>query len=239
MHPNYRFLIEKITAENGTARVLDFGCGSGHFVKSACDSGLDCYGADVFYDGIGRKEAEESGLLGTRLKEIAEGKLPFPDNHFDVVVSNYVFEHVQDLQFALGEIHRTLRPGGTLLALFPTRETIREGHVNMPWVHRLKPGLFRECYVLALRQLGFGEKDFCRTPREWVDFKLQFLDRLTFYRTHKEICHLVLGAGFSLRFIENDYMHFRLRRRIPFAQRISRLFGATVVSAIKPGYLNS
>jgi ubiquinone/menaquinone biosynthesis C-methylase UbiE len=40
--------------------------------------------------------------------------LPFPDQHFDHVVSSLVFCSVSDPQMALGEIRRVLKPGGTL-----------------------------------------------------------------------------------------------------------------------------
>jgi len=51
------------------------------------------------------------------LKEDARS-LPFPDNSFDVIVSISVFEHVQNLDVALAEMYRVLRPGGYLFAEF-------------------------------------------------------------------------------------------------------------------------
>lgn len=40
--------------------------------------------------------------------------LPYPDDHFDVVVSSLVFCSVTDQQQALAEVERVLRPAGTL-----------------------------------------------------------------------------------------------------------------------------
>ena len=44
---------------------------------------------------------------------------PFGDGEFDSVVSNEVFEHVFNPDVFLSEIHRVLRPGGTLLMTVP------------------------------------------------------------------------------------------------------------------------
>lgn len=45
--------------------------------------------------------------------------LTLPDGEFDAVVSNDVFEHLPDLDRALSEVARVLRPGGVMLATFP------------------------------------------------------------------------------------------------------------------------
>jgi SAM-dependent methyltransferase len=45
--------------------------------------------------------------------------IPFPDAHFDLVVSNHVLEHVPDDAAALREIARVLRPGGHALLQTP------------------------------------------------------------------------------------------------------------------------
>ncbi len=45
--------------------------------------------------------------------------LPFADATFDVICSEYVFEHIEDPDTALNELRRVLRPGGTILILTP------------------------------------------------------------------------------------------------------------------------
>ena len=42
--------------------------------------------------------------------------VPLPSNSFDLVVSNYVCEHIEDPPRVCREIHRVLRPGGAALA---------------------------------------------------------------------------------------------------------------------------
>ncbi len=47
--------------------------------------------------------------------------LPFPDNTFDAVISGFLLRNVVDLQCALEEQLRVLKPGGRLVALDTTR----------------------------------------------------------------------------------------------------------------------
>lgn len=46
--------------------------------------------------------------------------LDYPDNHFDVVLSIDVIEHVSDSRQLLREVARVLKPGGTALITFPS-----------------------------------------------------------------------------------------------------------------------
>jgi SAM-dependent methyltransferase len=68
--------------------------------------------------------------------------LPFRDNHFDVITSYDVFEHVADLAKTLEECHRVLRPGGRLYAVFPPFHHPTGAHLDswlsrMPWANVL------------------------------------------------------------------------------------------------------
>ena len=41
--------------------------------------------------------------------------MPFPDNSFEVLISNGVFNLVVDKVKALGEVYRVLKPGGRFM----------------------------------------------------------------------------------------------------------------------------
>jgi ubiquinone/menaquinone biosynthesis C-methylase UbiE len=142
---NYIYMVEfaeKYAANNPDATILDYGCGSGDVVIAGRERGLNFFGADVFYGGADSAKAriEKSGWMGVAIKEIVDGKLDFPDRQFDLVVCNQVFEHVEDLDAVLLEIHRVLKPGGDMLALFPVLDTWREGHCGIPFVTPLQKG---------------------------------------------------------------------------------------------------
>ncbi len=46
-------------------------------------------------------------------------QLPFPDNTFDLLISTQVLEHVNNPELAIREMHRVLKPGGSLCATLP------------------------------------------------------------------------------------------------------------------------
>ncbi|QDP26083.1 class I SAM-dependent methyltransferase [Bradyrhizobium cosmicum] len=50
-----------------------------------------------------------------------DGELPIPDQSIDVVVSDFVFEHIQDPAMAARELDRVLKPGGWICARTPNR----------------------------------------------------------------------------------------------------------------------
>jgi len=57
--------------------------------------------------------------------------LPYTDNSIDFIVSTDVFEHVRDLLEVLAECHRVLKPGGSLLCVFPQYHQPFEAHLGM------------------------------------------------------------------------------------------------------------
>lgn len=60
--------------------------------------------------------------------------IPFEDDHFDVVYSTNVLEHVQDPQLVIQESVRVLKPGGTMQIIVPNYGSFWEGHYAVPWI---------------------------------------------------------------------------------------------------------
>jgi len=52
--------------------------------------------------------------------------LPFEDGEFDCAVAAWMLYHVSDIDRALGELARVLRPDGHLVAVTNSREHLRE-----------------------------------------------------------------------------------------------------------------
>jgi SAM-dependent methyltransferase len=195
--------------------MLDFGCGGGKLVAAARAAGLDMRGCDVYYGGSStRDEAAAAGLLGVHVLENRDGSIPFPAASFALVVNNQVLEHVADLDATLAEIHRVLRPGGTLLSIFPSRDVWREGHIGIPFSHWFaKNSRARFYYTWALRSLGAGTwKQQAPTCRRWAEDKLAWIDQYTHYRSRAQIIR-TFDKYFTNEFREPDYIRFRLRDR--------------------------
>ena len=221
---NYLYFVDYVRrtlAEKPRARVLDFGCGMGELVALLREAGFDCSGADVFYAGASDwdphlQEQIDEGYV----REIGDdGRIPFDDASFDLVISNQVFEHVEHLEAVQAQIKRVLRPRGIAYHHFPSREVVREGHIGIPMAHWMKPGPLRTRYTLALRRLGFGtHKDENPDPRQWTDFKLDWIDQYCFYRPYDELM-AVFERDYEVTHREIDYCRFRATGR-PMLERV-------------------
>src|ERR1017187_3699050 len=117
MTANYDYVLTKCQSICPGGRILDYGCGGGEVVLRGRNQGLNLLGVEAFYaGGNSKQEAINNGLLGTAVLELSErGIIPFDDGHFDLVISNQVFEHVENLDFVLNEIARVFKPAGRLL----------------------------------------------------------------------------------------------------------------------------
>jgi SAM-dependent methyltransferase len=158
--PNHAYIARTVSRLVGSSsRVLDYGCGAGAFVTLARAQGFDAWGADTYAGQYQAWRADVSAGASPYVRSIRGARLPWPDASFDAVTCNQVFEHMawSDVQAAVAEIARVLRPGGLFLALFPTRDIWWEGHYGAYFIHRLAkwPRLLR-LYLTACRALGAG-----------------------------------------------------------------------------------
>lgn len=111
-------LIDEHERLGGAPRLLDFGCGPGGYSVLCARIGYRVDGFDISERSvdIGRQRADIHGY-GDRITlrvGIAED-LDYPDATFDVVAGIDILHHV-DIERALREVRRVLRPGG--LAIF-------------------------------------------------------------------------------------------------------------------------
>jgi len=217
MHINYQYQLHWANvgvSGNRSASILDYGCGSDEVVISGRAAGLNIYGADVFYEGGNSLDAvSASGLFGDVIRRVDGDRLDFPDGFFDLVMSNQVLEHVDMLDPVLAEICRTMKTGGKFLSIFPTRATIPEKHIGIPFAHWFAPGnQARYPYTWMMRLLGFGAHKGKASVTEWTMSQLDWLDSYTHYRTRKEIMETFM-RHFKVSGFELDYIRFRLAQR--------------------------
>lgn len=98
-------------------RVLDAGCGTGHFSRVLSDWGAELVSVDVgegLLSEVGKK-------CRTRAVKADVLKLPFPEGSFDLVLCTEVIEHTPDPRAAVAELCRVLAPKGLLLLTVPNR----------------------------------------------------------------------------------------------------------------------
>jgi SAM-dependent methyltransferase len=250
LHINHRYVLD-FAAEHCAGMtdplLLDYGCGAAQTVIAGRARGLNIHGVEIFHKGDAvRSKVAEAGLLGTVVREIKNGVIDFPDGYFDFIFSNQVFEHVRDIDQVLHEIDRVLKPGGTTLHLFPSRDVWREGHTGIPFLHWFaRDSKLRFSYALFLRTLGLGKYKRIN-HREWTRNMLDYLDNYCFYRSRKSI-FTAFRKYFDLSLIEEDYLRVRLggsRLRTlaplvgwpvvkPLAKETFRKLGGMVILATK------
>ena len=98
------------------ARVLDVGCGIGTYVRRFRRYSDDVHGIEVEPDRVAEASRELPNIV------LASGEaLPYPDDHFDLVFSNEVIEHVDDDRATAAEMVRVTRPGGSIIVFAPNR----------------------------------------------------------------------------------------------------------------------
>jgi SAM-dependent methyltransferase len=180
------FIASRVSATS--AKVLDFGCGAGKIVALCRQRGIDAYGCDVFYEGGDYSHDVPPDLFGTVIRRMDGNRIPFESETFDWVVSNQVLEHVPDLEAAVAEMFRVVKPGGFVLSMFPDRGVWLEGHCGIPFLHWFPRGSrVRVTYAALLRKLGFGLHTEGRAPREWSENFCNWLDTWTYYRPYQAI----------------------------------------------------
>ena len=115
----------------GHEKMLDIGYGSGVLFPSLLQFAQTCYGLE--------SHGQEEKIYGFLAKEkIAPGKvilipgsileIPFGDEFFSAIVSVSTLEHIkeEDLDKAMSEMFRILKPGGDMVLSFPVRNVITD-----------------------------------------------------------------------------------------------------------------
>ena len=101
-------------------RALDLACGTGDIAFALADRGAQTIGLDITHRMVqlGRRRAgATANQLAVRFVTGDMTNLPFQSAAFDLVSTGYGLRNVPDLDAAIDEIARVLKPGGRLLSL--------------------------------------------------------------------------------------------------------------------------
>ncbi len=98
-------------------RVLDAGCGGGRSTALLAAAGYQVTGIDISAAALRRAKANVSSA-GLVMGGV-DSSLPFANDSFDVVFSSEVIEHLVDVNRALAEMRRVLRPSGKIFLSTP------------------------------------------------------------------------------------------------------------------------
>lgn len=226
-----------------TIRVCDIGCGDGQFLSYMAEclprlnpgQRFEFFGMDVADSGVQAegffastvarlRTAHPSVDWTDRLRLMsASDPWPYPDGYFQIVTSNQVLEHVADHDAFMGQLYRTLSPGGLSMNLFPLKHYIWEGHIFMPLVHRIRQHDRIRAYIKWCSQVGLGSYKAHRdrygmTLDHYSEEHADYQFFLTNYKSDVEMLSFCkanrLRADFS--YTKNFYFEkLRMMRRKP------------------------
>jgi SAM-dependent methyltransferase len=155
-----RKLIENILP--GPKRILDYGCGSGGFLKYMQDTENEVYG---FEPGeFPRKMAQSKGL-----QVMAEHDELKKLGKFNVITLWHVLEHLPDFKTKLREFNEMLLPEGVLILAVPLWESFDASFYGKHWAGYDLP---RHLFHFSLHNLEVACKD--------ADFSLMQTNALPF-----------------------------------------------------------
>ena len=114
-------LVEAVV-EAAPRRVLEVGCGWGELAEWIARE----TGADVVATDLSPRMVELARARGLDAIHADVQALPFADDVFDVAIAAWMLYHVPDLDRAVAELARVLRPGGRLVAVTNSRFHLME-----------------------------------------------------------------------------------------------------------------
>lgn len=190
-YPNFRDAgtryAEHINAQvTPQTRLLDVGCGRDSLAATAIQQAHDTHGIDLVHIDLLHND-----LLLTTTLATAE-HIPFADETFDLVISQWVVEHFTAPERAFAEMARVLKPGGALVFM------TTNAHNYIPLFSRLVPTQAQHFLINALLK---------RPTHESFP---------TYFRanTHKRISQLAALSGLEIEhfvFVGNPfYMAFNV-----------------------------
>jgi len=116
-------MILHAAGERVRGRVLENGCGVGMYVQKLAEHGGEVIGLEYDFE-----RAVEAHARSAHVVNAAGEELPFPDDHFDLILSHEVIEHVRDDRLSVAEMARVLKPGGRAVIFCPNRGYPFETH---------------------------------------------------------------------------------------------------------------
>ncbi len=101
-------------------KALDAACGAGYGTRMLAESAQAVHGVDIDPEAVDYARRHYA-TPEARFTVADCTSLPFPPDHFEVVIAFEILEHLADAQPLLRELDRVLAPGGILVLSTPNR----------------------------------------------------------------------------------------------------------------------
>jgi ubiquinone/menaquinone biosynthesis C-methylase UbiE len=151
-------------------RVLEIGCGSGLFTEIFARSGSEIIALDISDELL--DYARQRGLPANVTLVCSPFEALDSAEPFDAVIGSSVLHHL-DIQPALAEIFRLLKPGGVMSFAEPNMLNPQIAvQKNIPWIKEKlgdspdETAFVRWTLARQMRRVGFTE--ICISPLDWL-----------------------------------------------------------------------
>lgn len=138
---------------------LEIGVGTGRIALPLHDRGVKIVGMDIAAAMLGQMAANAGGRSPVPLLRADATRLPVAAGTFGAVLAFHVLHLIPGWRVAVDESLRVLRPGGALIARFPTvgrsARTSRESPAGVPWSAVLREALLRHGII----RIALGARD--------------------------------------------------------------------------------
>lgn len=166
-------LLDPLLAPGGARRVLEAGCGTGHFASALQQRyGAAVVAVDLENEAI--RYCRERGAPHPTQASIAA--LPFPDAAFDLVASMDVLVHFApgEERGPFAELVRVLRPQGLLLLRVSALRVFHSRHSQFTWERQrfTRPRLAELARAHHLKILRLTYANFLLTPVAFLKFRI-------------------------------------------------------------------
>jgi len=193
-------------------RALEMGCGTGIFLEKVAPSGAGIVGLDLSADLLAKARGRLTAAPNVVLHRGNAESLPYVDASFDSVYGSSVLHHL-DLDRALHEVLRVLRPGG--------RCAFTEPNIVNPQVALMfRLGLTKRYFGVSADEMAFSRFRALRALRGagFAEAEVRPFDFLH-PATPEGVCDALDGLG-------------RRLERLPLVREIT---GSLVVRGRRPG----
>jgi len=183
-------LIKEITKGKSELSLLDIGCGSGLFLKSCKDAGINGEGIDVSNTALGFARNEFGlSVYNKRVEELVTDY-----RKYDIITLWHVLEHFLEPIDELQKIKELLTPNGILLIEVPNLKSIKFRLSGNKWKGGNNPLYHRSFFTAKTLKNTLAESGFSCAER--LKFTYQLSNKGYLYNMSKKVFNTLAADAF-------------------------------------------
>ncbi|WP_317130678.1 class I SAM-dependent methyltransferase [Echinicola soli] len=179
--------INKYTANQN--RLLDYGCGTGHFLHFAQTRGWECIGYEPSEEAAALAKSKFNLTLYPKLQALNNEK------KFDAITLFHVLEHIHDLEGTMRFLLNKLKKRGTLFLAVPNNSSFDAALYKEDWAALDVPRHLYHFTKETMQRLAteFGLKIVAQEPMPFDSYYVSILSNSIKYNKKKLINSLFTG----------------------------------------------